>query len=300
MSGNAGRSFYIEGKPLPAPNDTPGGRYTVTCPDYFRTMGVPILRGREFTQQDTASSTPVVIINQSMAQKYWGAEDAVGKRIDVDQQGHWQTIVGVVGDMHHSGLAQKTPRQLFRPYTQAAWPWMQVVVRTEGDPLSFTRVVKDAMLRVEPERGVSKMRTMSNIVESSVGSRRFPMMLLAAFSALALVLAAIGIVGVVSYSVTQRRNEIGIRMALGAKARDVLTLIVGGSMRWVLLGVVAGIAGSLLVTRFLVSLLYDVKPADPMVLGGVVGLLLAVALTSSYACARRATTVDPLVTLRSE
>jgi putative ABC transport system permease protein len=208
--------------------------------------------------------------------------------------------VGVVGNVRHWGLTQNIRPQLFRPYTQAAWPYMNVVVRTSAAPTSFASRVKRAMALVEPDRPVSGMTTMEDIVRGSVGNRKFPMLMLAAFAALALVLAAVGIVGVVSYSVTQSTHEIGIRLALGALHRDVLRMMIARSMAWVLLGVVAGGALSFVVTRLLKGMLYEVTPADPAVLAMAVVILSAAALVASYLPARSATLVDPLIALRDQ
>ncbi len=190
--------------------------------------------------------------------------------------------------------------QMFRPYTQAAWPTMSVVVRTTGAPLSFESAAKKSLATVLPDRPVSGVSTLEDMVRGSLGSRRFPMMLLAAFALLALALAAVGIVGVVSYSVAQRTHEIGIRMALGAGPASVLRMILQSSMAWVFVGIAAGAGGSLALTRLLGSLLFDVQPGKPVVLVTVSALLAAVALLASYLPARRATKVDPLVALRYE
>jgi putative ABC transport system permease protein len=296
LRGDAGRSFAVEGKPDPGPGHRPGAHYSVACPNYFRALGVPVLAGREFTHQDTVATPGVVIVNQSMAQKFWPQENPVGKRIL--QGNSWLTVVGVVGDVRHWGLENGSAPQFFRPYTQAAWPVMSVVVRTTSSPASFTPALKKAMGEVEPDRPVSQFETMRNIVEDSLGSRRFPTQLLSAFALLALLLAAVGIIGVVSYSVAQRTHEIGIRMALGARAADVLTLMVSGSMTWVVVGVGMGIAGSLGLTRLLGTLLYEVKPSNPMVLGTVSLLLAGIGLLASYLPARRAAKVDPMIALR--
>ena len=302
LRGNAGRGFRIEGRPEPAPGEEPGGSYTVACPGYFHTLGVPVLGGREFTVQDTLGSPGVVVINQALAKRYWPNEDPVGKRISIETRGapQWLTIVGVVGDVRHWGLAREVRPQLFRPYTQAAWPWMQIVVKTTTAPGAFAPAVKREMAAAEPDRPLSTPRTMEQIVQRSVGSRRFPMLMLAGFAGLALILAAVGIVGVVSYAVTQRTREVGIRIALGAQRRSVVWLMVRSSMRWVLAGVGLGAAASLGATRLLAGMLYEVKPTDPWVLAAVAVLLAAVALAASYLPARRATRVDPLTALRSE
>jgi predicted permease len=298
LQGDAGRSFAVEGQPDPGQGHRPGARYSVACPNYFKALGVPVLAGREFTHLDTVASPGVVIINQAMAQKFWPKESPVGRRILED--GSWLTVVGVVGDVRHWGLDSESVPQFFRPYTQAAWPVMTVVVRTVGSPMSFTPAIKKAMGQVEPDRPVSGIDTMQNVVRDSVGSRSFTTLLLTAFAMLALALAAVGIIGVVSYSVAQRTHEIGIRMALGARTSDVLKLMLRGSMTWVAVGVCVGIAGALVLTRLLGTLLYDVKPSNPIVLGTVSLLLAGVGLLASYIPARRAAKVDPMVALRYE
>ncbi|HMD96752.1 MAG TPA: ABC transporter permease [Terriglobia bacterium] len=301
FEGNAGRGFQVEGQPAADPEHMPGASYSVACPNYFRTMGIPILKGREFTHQDTLSSPGVIVINETMARKFWPKEDPIGRAIRLGgSDGPRLTVVGVVGDVHYTGLDEDVDRQFFRPYTQAGWPVMSIVVRTTSAPATFTAPVKKALLEVLPDRPVSGVDTMENIVHDSTGSRRFPMLLLGAFSALALVLAAVGIVGVVSHSVTQRTQEIGIRMALGARTADVLRLMVKGSMIWVLAGIGLGVAGSLGLTRLLGSLLYGVRPTDPTVLGSTAAVLAVVALLASYLPAQRATKVDPMVALRYE
>ena len=298
LRGDAGRSFAVEGKPDPGQGHRPDAHYSVACPNYFKALGVPVLAGREFTHEDTVRAPGVVIVNQTMAQKFWPQENPVGKRILEGDS--WLTVVGVVGDVRHWGLDNGSAPQFFRPYTQAAWPVMSVVVRTTSSPTSFTPAIKKAMGEVEPDRPVSEFETLQNIVQDSLGSRRFPTLLLSAFALLALLLAAVGIIGVVSYSVAQRTREIGIRMALGACAADVLTLMVSGSMTWVAVGVGMGIAGSLGLTRLLGTLLYEVKPSNPMVLGTVSLLLAGIGLLASYIPARRAAKVDPMIALRYE
>jgi putative ABC transport system permease protein len=298
MEGDAGRSFAVEGQPDPGRGHRPGASYSVACPNYFKALGVPVLAGREFTHQDTVAAPAVAIVNQTMAQKYWPKESPVGRRILEDDS--WLTVVGVVADVRNWGLDSGNQPQFFRPYTQAAWPVMSVVVRTVAAPMSYMPAIKKALSDVEPDRPVSDIETMRNVVQDSLGSRRFPTLLLSAFALLALVLAAVGIVGVVSYSVAQRTHEVGIRLALGARAVDVLKLMVSGTMTWVAVGVEVGVAGSLGLTRLLGTLLFDVKPSSPIVLASVSFLLTCVGLVASYLPARRAAKVDPMVALRYE
>ena len=298
--GAAGRGFLIEGRPDPGRGNSAHASYSVACPGYFQTMGIPVLEGREFTDADTASAPQVIIVNQAMTRKYWPGQDALGKRIQIGLPSEpWLTIVGIVRDFRQWGLSEDIEPYFFRPYTQAAWPYMHVVARTASAPMSYAAAVKKAV-ELNPEEPVAKFRTMDEILSESLGPRRFPAFLLVGFSALAVILAAVGITGVVSYSVVQRTREIGIRMALGAQPPAVLRLVVGRSMSWALAGVGFGVVGALTLTRLLQSLLFQVKPGDPLILGAVSALLVVVALAASYLPARRAARIDPMSALRWE
>jgi len=301
FEGNAGRGFQIEGRPPATPENMPGANYSVACPGYFRSMQIPVLKGREFNEQDTLESPGVIVINEAMARKFWPKENPVGKAIRFGgSDGPRLTIIGVAGDARFQGLDTPVPSQFMRPYTQSGWPYMNIVVRTKFAPSTFIAPIKKAFREFLPDRAISDTELMTDILRDSMASRRVPMLLLSAFSVVALLLAAMGIMGVVSHSVTQRKQEIGIRMALGARGADVLGLVLVGSMKWVLAGLAAGIAGSIGIGFLMEALLYGVRPTDPMVLGTVSALLAAVALLASYVPARRAANLDPIRTLRHE
>jgi putative ABC transport system permease protein len=301
--GGAGRGLAIEGQPDPGPDRQPGAGYTVACPNILRTMGIRLLAGREFTRRDTVEAPGVALINQAMAARFWPNEDAIGKRFKIGRIGSdnpWLTVAGVFTDIRHWGLDSETGPSFIRPYSQAAWPSMSVVVKTASAPAAFVTPVKAALRSIEPNQPVSTVRTMEEIVGTSVASRRFPMILLSGFALLALVLSAVGIAGVVGYSVVQRTPEIGVRVALGAQTGDVLRLVLGHSIAWTLGGIAVGLILSFGLLRFLRTLLFGVAPTDPVVLGGVSLVLVGVALAASYVPARRAMRVDPVAALRRD
>ena len=301
--GSAGRSFGIEGQPDPGSGRRPGAGYTVACPNILHTLGIKLLAGREFTEQDTVGAAGAALINETMARKFWPKGDAVGKRFKiggVNTDNPWLTVVGIYDNVRQGGL-DRDPRPWFiRPYNQAGWPWVSIVTKTAAAPASFADPVKKAIAIVEPNQPVSDIRTMDQVVGDSVSSRRFPMLLLTGFAVVALLLAAVGIAGVVAYSVVQRTQEIGLRIALGADTRHVLQLVVGYSLWWTMAGVIAGLVASVGLLRMLEGLVFGVTPTDPFVLGMVSVLLVAVAVAASYIPARRAASVNPVTALRSE
>jgi putative ABC transport system permease protein len=301
--GSAGRGIAIEGRPDPDPENRPGAGYTVACPGILRTLGIPLRTGREFTARDANGAPGVAIVNESMARKFWPGEDAVGKRFQigntVDAHGDWLTIAGVFADVHPR-LDRPAQPLFMRPFTQAGWPNLSIVTKTASAPAAFAAPIKQALRVTEPNQPVSSIETMENIIGESVSSRRFPMMLLSGFALLALGLSAVGIAGVVGYSVIQRTREIGIRVALGARPHDVMQLVIGRSLFWTLAGVGAGLAASFGLLRFLRDMVYGVTPTEPAVLAAVCTLLVTVAAAAAYLPARRATRVDPVSALRSE
>jgi putative ABC transport system permease protein len=298
---NAGRGIAIEGRPDPGPENQPGAAYSVACPGILKTLGITLLAGREFTHRDTLGAPDVVLVNETLAKRSWPGEEAVGKRFKIGRPGDdapWLTVVGVYKDFRHGGLDSEQGASFYRAYQQAGWPLMTIAVKTAAAPGGFVAAVKRAIAVVEPNQPVSGVRTMEEIIGLSVSSRRFPMLLLSGFALLALILAAVGIAGVVGYSVVQRTPEIGVRVALGAQKRDVLRLILGHSLAWALGGIALGIVAAVGLLRLLGTLLYDVRPTDPTVLASVSFVLIAVVLGASYVPARRAVRLDAVTALR--
>ncbi|HJT66917.1 MAG TPA: ABC transporter permease [Pyrinomonadaceae bacterium] len=295
--------LVIEGREVP-PGERPEIDFRRASTGYFQTMGIPLLKGRLVTEQDSTSNTGAVVINEAMAKRFWPNEDPIGKRISTatsnGQQTQWQTIVGVVGSVRHLGL-DVAPRPEVYYHTNTSPPFGPVVVvRTTGDPQRLISIARAKVRELDPNAAIANVNTMDQLVAQSVAQRRFGMFLVSVFAVLALVLAVVGIYGVVSYSVAQRTNEIGVRMALGASATDVLKMILKNGMTLALIGVGVGLAGAFAVTRLMAAVLFDVKPTDLATFATVsVGLIL-VALLACYVPARRAMKVDPLVALRYE
>jgi putative ABC transport system permease protein len=270
-------------------------------PDYFRTMGIRLLKGRSFDDRDGSNARKVVILSEKAARSAFAGRDAVGNEVSLDgPKGPWRTVVGVVADTRNYMLEREAWPEIFIPYQQQPSFFMTLVLRTAGDPMRAANSLREAVQRVDRNQPVSGVQTMDDIVQKLIAPRRFKLGLLGSFAVLALVLGAIGLYGVISYAVTERTHEIGVRMALGAKREDVLRLVVGQGFKLTLLGVAVGLGGALVLTRFLSSLLYDVRPTDPLTFGAVSLLLMAVALLAAYIPAHRAMKVDPMVALRHE
>jgi putative ABC transport system permease protein len=293
--------FSIAGRPPDALGQEPSTNYYAATPDYFRAMGIPLLRGRFFDERDRAGAPRVAIINESMAKQYFPGEDPIGQRINVTNGPEtWREIVGIVGDTKHYRLDGETTLQTYEPFAQQPFDFLTVVVRTAGPAADLPAAIRTAIFSVDADQPIAGVRPLSALLANSIARQRFAMLLFAVFSGIALLLSAIGIYGVMAYSVTQRTGEIGIRMALGAQRRDVLRLILLQGGRLVGLGLAVGIAGSLVLTRFLAAMLFGVTAHDPLTFAAIALLLACVAALACLVPARRATKVDPLIALRAE
>lgn len=300
---NAGRSFIAEGQPLPDPGNQPYADWGVVCPGYLTAVGIPLVAGRDFTAADRDGASPVIIINQKAAEKFFPGNDAVGKRVKLgnpDSDAPWMTIVGVAGDVHHSGLQRDAQPYFYAPYQQSAWPQMTVVVRSARSGSEIGNSVKQTLRRIAPDQPVSDPVFFSEVLDRSLGQVRFPMLLFAGFGLMVLLLAGLGIFGVAMHAVQQRRRELGIRIALGARNGSVLSTVLSQALRPVGLGVVAGLLGARAATQLLTGSLYGVTPGDPLIILTGAAVLGGAALLASLWPAYRATRVDPATVLRSE
>ena len=292
--------FAIEGRTNP--NEVPQAWYNAVSPNYFQLMGIQLRAGREFTEHDRADTLKVAVINETMRRRYFAAEDPVGKRLTVNYLNTPLTfeIIGVARDIKQESLAAPPNAQIYVSYLQVPWFSTSLVIRTAAAPADLLTSVQQAIHAFDPTQSGSAAKTMDELLADSVAQPRFYSLLLGVFAALALTLAAIGIYGVIAYSVTERTHEIGIRMALGAQSKDVLRLVVRQGMTLALVGVCVGVIGALAATRLLKTLLFDVSATDPLTFAAIVLLLAAVAFIACYIPARRATKIDPLVALRYE
>jgi putative ABC transport system permease protein len=289
----------IKGR-TPHPAGDPAPDYLVVSPDYFRSMGIPIVRGRAFTELDAMNAQSVGIVSESAARYFWPGEDPIGKLTQVGAQLGWSPVVGVAADVHQHALGDPPPLTIYVPYAQDPWPFMSLVVRTSVEPASAASAVQRAIHLVDNDQPVYNVSTMDDVVAASVSPQRMRMLLLGLFAVAAVTLACVGIYGVISYSVQQRTNEIGIRMALGAARGRLLLLIVGQGMKLTAIGIAAGLLLSRALGPLMESLLFAVRPADPPTFVAISFLLGLVALTASYVPAWRAARIDPVVALRTE
>ncbi len=292
----------IEGQPIVPPTERAQVGERLATPGYFQTMRIPLLEGRAFTKRDRADAPSVIVVNEALARRFFPGQHALGKRLGLETDGKiiWSEIVGVVGNVKHLSLDAEAETELFEPYLQSPRNFMTLVVRTAGEPSSMITAIREQVLAVDRDQPVFGIMTMEERLSQSVAQSRFVMRLLSVFSALAMVLAAVGIYGVMAYFVTQRNKEIGIRMALGAQKTDVLKLVATEGMVLAGIGVALGLAASFALTRIIANLLFGVGPTDPLTLIGVSFLLTSVAFFACCIPARRAAKIDPMITLRAE
>ena len=295
---DAGIAF--DGRDAGSPLVGTTANYYRVSPAYLAALQIPLSRGRLFTEADIAGRPPVVLINETMARRFFPDVDPIGRKLDIGGPTYMREIVGVVGDVKQAGLKTPPAPQVYEPFAQKPGRSFNIVVRGTGDPARLAETIRRSVLALDANLPVSDVRTMSDRVEDALTRDWFSVFLLGLFAALALVLTAVGIYGVIAYSVTQRTREIGIRLALGATPRGILQLVVGQSLRVVAIGLAMGLVAALALSRVFGSLLYNVAPRDPITFAAVPLLLLGVALMETFLPARRAVRVDPLETLRAE
>jgi putative ABC transport system permease protein len=298
---NTDSSFSIEGR-VRRPNEPgPDEELRIVTPDYFRVLKTPLVRGRFFAESDGADAPGVAIVNDALAKKYWPNEDALGKRITFSDtrkpDPKWLTIVGITRSIRHRGLDLDPEPEYYLPLAQRAESSMILTVRSAQDPRSLTSAIRHEIQSIDPDQPMANVRTLETVTADSVAPRRMSMVLLGAFAAIALLLAGVGIYGVISYLVVQRTHEIGVRMALGAQRRDVLHLVIGHASKLVGLGTAIGLILTLFSTRGLSALLYGVGAFDPITIVFVTLLLATIAFLASYIPALRATRADPMIAL---
>jgi putative ABC transport system permease protein len=310
-----GWNFVTADNPNPPAGEIPDANYVVIGPDYFRALGIPVHSGRPFLENDTPSAEPAVIVSQSLADKYWPGQNPIGKRLKISSNPNekslpWLSVVGVVGNVKSQGQFAPFVPEIYVPYTQ--FPWIlyprHIVVRTTSSPAAIVPAIRQEVVNLDKEVPIADITSIKEIVASRVRPNQTVMILLGSFAGLALMLAAFGIYSVISYAVTERTHEIGIRMALGADRESVTRMVVRHGLLLTTVGVALGLLGALGITRLLsslpleirVPLLFDVRPLDPLTLVSVSVLLILVALMACYIPARRATHVQPSVALRYE
>ena len=298
--------FIIEGRPAPATEEDYMTGYRVIRPTYFDTMGIRLKKGRQFTERDNQNSSRVAIISEAMAQRFWQGEDPIGKRVAIGReqvQGQemiWREVVGVVGNVRHWGLMEDATPDTYVSDLQNPSPSMFLVVRSSSNQTDLVSAIRKEILSIDKNQPVYSVTTIDELLLRSISQLRFYMMLLTIFAGIALVMAVVGVYGMLAYSVNQRKREIGVRLALGARRNDIIKMVLAQGMKLVLIGIVAGIAVAIPLTRLMSSLFYGVRSIDPLTYVGVSLFLALIALISSYFPARSATRVDPAITLRGE
>jgi putative ABC transport system permease protein len=302
FSGNGGDTeIILPDREIPPKGKEPRAMFNTAMPNYFETMGIPLIKGRLFNEQDQLNTPRVFLINQTMARRFWPDQDPIGKQIKTDAaDGATGAVIGVVGDAKHYLLEEESQPQMYEAYSQAPGIFATVVVRTTVEPMSLAEPVRQAVWKVDGDQPMWKVRTLESLIDRSTANKRFLMVLMGVFAALALALTVIGLYGVMSYAVSQRTQEIGVRMALGAGARSIHRMVLRQGMTLVLIGVAFGLAASWLLTRLMANLLFGVSATDLLTFVSIASLLTIVALLACWIPARRAMKVDPIIALRYE
>jgi putative ABC transport system permease protein len=304
--GNVSSDFRIDGRPEPAPGDLPVASNRSVTSQYFQSMRIPLLKGRYFTEQDQRGGAGVAIINAALASRYFADEEPIGKQIsniganqDEGDPKVWE-IVGVVGNVHHSSLTRTATPELYLPYQQNSWPWGNFFVRTSNDSAALAQSFAEEIRSSDRTVVLTNVQPLTQAISKTISETRFYTLLFALFGITGLVLTLTGIYGVISYSVSQHTQEIGIRMALGAETSDVLKLVLGHGMTLTAAGIVIGGLAAAVLTRFMGTLLFGVHPTDPVTFIGITALVVFMALLACWIPARRATKVDPMTALHYE
>jgi putative ABC transport system permease protein len=298
-------NIFIAGRPAPHENEPQMVQMQSITPGYFQTMGIPVRRGREFTARDNAAGAPpVMVINEALARRFWPdyprGQDPVGQRIleGFDKVAGFQEVIGIVADVHEQGLVAGAEPEFYVPNAVHPPQTAYLALRTSGDPMRFVNSARSQTLAIDRDQPISDVRTMDDVLEAMLGARRLTLVLLAVFAGVALLLAVVGLYGVIAYSVAQRTQEVGIRRALGAQRSDILRLVLGQGLGLALAGVALGIGGAFALTRVMEGLLFHISPTDPATFAGIAILFVLIALAASYIPARRASRIDPMSALR--
>jgi putative ABC transport system permease protein len=290
--------FLAEGEPVVLMGERPLAVWNAVTPDYFKTLGIPLLRGRAFSAQDDEKAPKRVIISESLARRYWPNQDPIGRRLIYARRQVVAEIVGVAGDVRTQSLESNPGMVFYTPYPQFAWSNMTLTMRTAGDPDRLLNAARTQVFAIDPDLAVASSRTLEDLVDTVLSQRRQTRDLVAGFAGVALLLAVLGLYGVMAYSVAERTAELGIRQAMGARRADILRMVVGQGVRLSLAGIGLGMFAAFGLTRLIAKMLYDVSPSDPATFAGISILFLSIALLASYLPARRATRVDPVEALR--
>ncbi len=298
-NGPFNRGFQIEGHPIPEGELAPQADFRTASPGYFETIRLPLVKGRTFEETDSEKALPVAVINQSTARHRWGDEDPIGRRVSFDRGQSWTTIIGIVSDVKQYGLDREAADEIYIPLAQSGFA-NNLLVRTAADPMSIASLMREAIYAADPDTAIDRVQTLEHVRSDAVASPRLTAILLAMFAGLALIITAAGIAGVMALSVSQRKHELGVRLALGATPAKVIRMVIGQGMSFVLVGLSIGVAGALLLGRLMSALLFAVQPTDPLTFVAVSGVLVVVAAAACFVPARRVTSIDPMIALRSE